>query len=82
MNYYRCKCGKIESWTSTGVSKCDGCPYCNTTLEEYSEHHKTPQPHEFIMQYDTKTGDCYEMCKVCLKTKKQLEKYNLVKTSI
>jgi hypothetical protein len=46
MNYYRCKCGRMESWSSYGPARCFLCPECNTTLAGSPEGHLTePEPH-------------------------------------
>lgn len=65
MRYYRCKCGKAESWGSMPPKKCQGCSECNTTLELHPDHHRTPDPHEFVTRYDETTGEPYQICKRC-----------------
>lgn len=67
MQYYRCKCGKSESWGSMPPRKCDGCPTCNTTLAPHPDYHKEPDPHEFVTRYDEQTGEPYKVCINCSK---------------
>ncbi len=45
MIYYRCKCGKHESWSSMGQPPCRGCNDCKTTLAAGPSSHVTPKPH-------------------------------------
>jgi hypothetical protein len=48
MNYYRCKCGRMESWSSYGPARCLLCTKCNTTLADSPEGHLTePEPHRW-----------------------------------
>ncbi len=39
MQYYRCKCGKMESWGSMPPNRCQGCPDCGTNLSTHPDHH-------------------------------------------
>lgn len=67
MRYERCKCGKIESWSSGMPNHdCVGCNECNTTLAMSPDLHKDLKPHDFnTIQYDTNTGKPYKMCTKC-----------------
>lgn len=66
MQYYRCQCGKSQSWSSMSQPPCRGCPECNTTLELSPEFHKTPKPHQYVTRYDETTGEPYQICLRCL----------------
>ena len=42
MQFYRCKCGKASTHTSTGAPRsCEGCEECKTTMVAHPEE---PQP--------------------------------------
>lgn len=69
MQYYRCKCGESESWGSIGPRQCDRCEKCGTTLNQSPEGHKEPEPHEWVTQYNERTGKPYEICINCMKKK-------------
>jgi len=71
MQYYRCKCGKTESWGSMGPRKCQGCSECGTTLNQGPEYHKTPEPHEWVTRYSEITGKPYEVCINCMELKEE-----------
>lgn len=47
MRYYRCKCGKSESWSTDGAPACMGCSECCTTLAQHPSDHKDPVPHDW-----------------------------------
>lgn len=74
MIYYRCKCGKHESWSSMGVPLCQVCEKCGSTLATSPSTHLDPKPHEYVTQYDQDTGKPYEICLQCMRTKDQNEK--------
>lgn len=60
MNYYRCKCGNRESWSSYGPSRCNPCPDCGTTLGCDPDDHPPVEPHrwgEWEWVIDPKTGE-------------------------
>jgi hypothetical protein len=56
-----------------GVEKCHGCKECNTTLEMHPSLHKEPALHQFVTMYDQYTGQPYERCLNCNRTKAELE---------
>lgn len=70
MQYYRCKCGNLESWGSDGTTPCRSCPKCGTTLAQHPADHRKPVPHQWQTLYDRNTGKPYKVCRVCL-TKKE-----------
>ena len=75
MQYYRCKCGKSEAWTSMGVSECATCKHCGSDLAMGPEGHaETPAPHEYVAKYNEDTGIPYEVCRRCLRRRVDLEK--------
>ena len=77
MQYLRCKCGKLEAWTSgEKLAECLGCKECGTTLNTGSNQHKAPMPHEFIdTSVETDNGPAVlSRCKYCYRIKKQIEK--------
>ena len=45
MLYYKCKCGKRESWGSYGPRPCQRCKECETS-----------EPHQWVPQYNSNTG--------------------------
>lgn len=47
MQYYRCKCGKMEAWGSMPPDQCHGCKECGTNLALDPYSHHPPEPHEF-----------------------------------
>jgi hypothetical protein len=59
-----------------GVSLCIVCPVCKSTLATGPESHQEPHPHEFKTKYNENTGEPYEICWNCLRTKKELEEKN------
>lgn len=70
MRYYRCKCGKLESWSSMGSPDCYGCPDCKTTLAETPNLHEEPQPHAWDEEWrivNPKTGESgpFRRCRKC-----------------
>lgn len=69
MQYYRCKCGKSQSWGSMAPPLCEGCGECHTTLEQFPSLHREPAAHEFETLYDEHTGEPYQRCTRCLKKK-------------
>jgi len=66
MNYLRCKCGKITSWSSyTSAKDCEGCKECNTTLAVDISLHKPLVDHNYVTKYNSNTGKPYKVCSVC-----------------
>lgn len=73
MQYYRCKCGNLESWGSDGTTPCRACPKCGTTLAQHPDDHRQPVPHKWQTQYDQNTGKPYEICRVCMNRREDVE---------
>lgn len=75
MQYYRCRCGKMESIGSMPPSPCQGCEQCNTSLETHPDNHKAPAKHDFRQQpVETDEGTKQiSRCRFCCKTRKELE---------
>ena len=48
MIYYRCKCGKVESYGSMSPNPCLGCVDCGTNLTSHPDLHKKPELHNWI----------------------------------
>lgn len=68
MRYRRCRCGKIESWSSgLDPQACEGCLDCNTTLEVYPDAHKERIPHDFVERTVTEDGKTTDesYCRLC-----------------
>jgi hypothetical protein len=69
VQFYRCRCGKHTAFGSYGPYACEGCPDCNTTLEQHPDYHRVPEPHQFEDEYDVdrKTGETFvvRICQVC-----------------
>lgn len=59
MQYLRCKCGKLEAWTSMGGRRCKVCDECGSDLAESPDLHRDPpDDHDFKDQgYSQKTGE-------------------------
>jgi len=72
MIYYRCKCGNSTSYGSMPPSPCCGCSECGTTLDTTPAFHSVPEPHDFITEYDRKTGEPYKRCRNCCQTEKEI----------
>lgn len=76
MQYWRCKCGKWEWWTSgERPFPCDECPTCHTTAAQGPEGHGRAVPHEFIAtKVETDEGDkTLSRCRWCMKTRAQVK---------
>jgi hypothetical protein len=50
MQYYRCKCGKLEAYGSMGPDPCRGCDECGTNLTTHPDFHHPPVPHRYEAQ--------------------------------
>lgn len=77
MRYYRCRCGKEEAWTTIGVTACNWCAACGTTLAESPEgHSEVRTPHRLeATTVRTDEGDAtLSRCKWCGRTRADLEK--------
>lgn len=47
MQYWRCKCGKVEYFESgMPPRKCQGCEECGTTFAMRADDHRPIQPHD------------------------------------
>lgn len=76
MQYYRCKCGKREAWSSMGVTQCQGCPECGTNLTQHPDDHKDPLPHDYsshIEQMGPAGPIQVPVCRYCHKTQWEIE---------
>ena len=56
MQYLKCKCGKMESWTTEGILPCQFCSDCGTTLAGDPKGHREPTPHKFIREVRERNG--------------------------
>lgn len=67
MQYYRCKCGTIETWSNdVPIYDCQGCTTCNTTIALTPLDHKVLIPHDFNkIRYNENTGKPYTVCTIC-----------------
>jgi hypothetical protein len=76
MQYYRCKCGSAQSWTSMGVSRCSKCSTCGSDLAQSPDSHRDPEPHSFVAgDVETDAGPApLSRCQWCGYTRKQLAK--------
>ncbi len=72
MQYYRCKCGSAESWTSMGVPRCRSCSKCGSDLAQGPNGHRDPAPHEYVTRYDEHTGKPYEVCLGCDRKREEI----------
>ena len=56
MIYYKCKCGKLESWSSMGATTCKVCKDCGTTMACNPRDPRTePTPHDWYEEKSTIT---------------------------
>ena len=72
MQYFRCKCGKREMWTTDGAGPpCRGCEECGTTFAQSEHGHQVLQPHppeRVVQRYSDETGaPTFRLCLDCLK---------------
>lgn len=75
MQFYRCKCGKSTCWTSMGVPACSSCKRCGSDFAQGPEGHAdVPAPHDYVTKYHEDTGVPYEVCRVCMGRRTELEK--------
>lgn len=67
MKFHQCKCGARQYYESgMPPQPCQGCSKCGTTLATRPDGHKTPEPHDFEVRYDSKTGKPKrQICKRC-----------------
>lgn len=65
MRYYRCECGKAESWSSMGSPMCRACSSCGKTLAEGPDGHRDPIPHHYTTLFEHLTGKPYFSCTNC-----------------
>jgi hypothetical protein len=73
MQFYRCMCGAVTSWTTMGVPACARCDKCASDLAKYSGGHGEPAEHKYMRRYDAVTGAPYEICSGCLRRRSDLE---------
>ncbi len=76
MQYFRCKCGRHEWYTSMGVSLCEGCEECGTGPGQSPTTHREPVPHDFSMvtKVNTDEGEkTLSLCKHCYRSRRQIE---------
>lgn len=65
MIFYRCKCGKSTAHSSMGVSACDTCDKCGSTLATGPNSHQEPKPHDIRAEIRDGKVKCF--CAVCLR---------------
>ena len=70
---YTCRCGEAVVYGSYPPSPCTSCDVCGSGLS-IPGFHGDPEPHKFATWYDNKTGEPFEICEVCYRTKSELEK--------
>jgi len=58
MKYFRCMCGKSQSWSTDGKpAACVVCSSCGSTLAAGPHDHDYPAEHKWTVLYDRKTGE-------------------------
>ena len=72
MQFYQCKCGNIQCWTSMGVPRCSKSPQCGSDLAQGSTEHSETVPHEYVKRYDQFTGVPYQICRACLRRETEI----------
>lgn len=79
MRYYRCKCGRHESWGSMGPNPCARCKDCGSDLAGSPDTHAEPKPHRMLtvratVETDEGEKDAGTMtrCVWCLRTLAQI----------
>lgn len=76
MQYYRCRCGKLESWGSMSPARCIGCANCGTNLAQHPDDHKAPVPHDFssVQNVQTDEGEkTLTLCRYCHRSRTEIE---------
>jgi hypothetical protein len=76
MQYYRCKCGIMESYGSMSPPQCMKCGSCGSDLATAPDRHHEPKPHKFetIQTVQTDEGDkTLTLCNYCHKSKRDIE---------
>lgn len=66
MIFYRCKCGEFTCHSSMGVSACDTCSKCGSTLASSPNSHQEPKPHDIRAEIRDGKVKCF--CTNCLRT--------------
>lgn len=74
MIYYRCECGKNESWSSMGAKPCFRCKDCGTDMASGPTLHREPEPHSIVVcKVETDEGThTLSACRWCMRKKKDL----------
>lgn len=75
MQYYRCKCGKIEIYGPM-LTKCVWCKDCKTTPALSSDLHETEQPPHRMYEFPVETDEGMKVstrCVFCNKSQAELE---------
>ncbi len=77
MQYARCKCGEMESWTSGMVpSQCARCDKCGSGYGYSPTTHVEPVPH-LMVPHKVETDDgpaTLSRCRYCNHTRAQIKK--------
>jgi hypothetical protein len=73
MRVYQCMCGKVKEYSAAQPAPCSGCAECGSNLCCDSDSFSEPEPHKYQTCIDEETGDKYELCLVCLKSKDEIE---------
>ena len=79
MQYARCICGDFVIWHSgETIHPCQVCEKCGSVPASHPDFHKEPEPHQFELRYDEKTGSpSYELCIKCYKRRKIMNENNI-----
>lgn len=76
MQYYRCKCGHMESYSSMGVALCEVCEKCGTTMAIGPKEHLPKKDHSWMeSRVMTDEGEkVLTICRQCGKKRIDIEK--------
>lgn len=72
MQYFRCKCGACEAWSTYGPPKpCCVCDKCGSTFAGNKNNHLPPEEHSWKLQYNVNTGKPEsQICRKCYERRK------------
>jgi hypothetical protein len=65
VRHFHCKCGANEWWGEMPL--CARCKKCGA-----SPYGDSLQPHEFVTRYDERTGEPFDICRLCLARKDRM----------
>jgi hypothetical protein len=72
--FYRCKCGRCESYGSMPPYACQRCSLCKSNFASHPSLHADPKPHEFFSEsVETNDGPAtIDRCRFCMRTRREI----------